>query len=349
MKNDAVLTERKQRIEYIDCAKFICIFLLLVEHAGNWSDLSGGGYSALKLWICSFHMPLFFIVYGMVSSYKGLKSWNDWKKYGLHQIKALVVPYVLWAMIYANGFGAKFFLGVGYGSNPSLSYANTNAVLWFLPAMFISTLFYQFILNSLESKSKSAVYTKLGIWILVLIVIARMCSKVGSIRFPWGIDVALLGTVFMLVGHYGVQQVLSYCLQDQNKSILPLLLCGFIGAVLSYMNKPLNGPYPVTVMAIAEYGKNIVVFVLGAVTSTTAILLVSSHIKGKWISYLGQHTLVIMAIHYILFPYTLFLAKLIFGNVSSILTALLNAVLVTILCVPISMLTDRFCSCLNGK
>lgn len=60
MKNDAVLTERKQRIEYIDCAKFICIFLLLVEHAGNWSDLSGGGYSALKLWICSFHMPLFF-------------------------------------------------------------------------------------------------------------------------------------------------------------------------------------------------------------------------------------------------------------------------------------------------
>ena len=43
MKNDAVLTGKKQRIEYIDCAKFIGIFLLLVEHAGNGSDLSGGG------------------------------------------------------------------------------------------------------------------------------------------------------------------------------------------------------------------------------------------------------------------------------------------------------------------
>ena len=48
MKNDAVLTGKKQRIEYIDCAKFIGIFLLLVEHAGNWSDLSGGGVQHFK-------------------------------------------------------------------------------------------------------------------------------------------------------------------------------------------------------------------------------------------------------------------------------------------------------------
>ena len=256
-------------------------------------------------------MPLFFIVYGMVSSYKGLKSWNDWKKYSLHQIKALVVPYVLWAMIYANGFGAKFFLGVGYGSNPSLSYANTNAVLWFLPAMFMSTLFYQFVLNFLNDKTNRAAYTRLCIWI--------------------------------------IRQVLSCSLQDTKRSFLLFLPCSLVGVVLSYVNKPLDGPYPVTVMAIAEYGKNIVVFVLGAVASTTVILLVSSHIKGRWISYLGQHTLVIMAVHYILFPYTLFLAKIVFGGISSVLTALLNAVFVTALCVPVSMLTDRFCPCLNGK
>lgn len=349
MKNDVALTQKKQRVEYIDCAKFIGIFLLLIEHAGNWTDLSSGGYDTLKLWICSFHMPLFFIVYGMVSSYKGLKSWDDWKNYGLHQTKALVVPYVLWAMIYANGFSTRFFLGVGYGSNPSLGYANTNAVLWFLPTMFISTLLYQLVLNFLDKESNGAVYTRLGIWIITFMVLAWTCSNVGGIRFPWGIDVALLGTVFMLVGHYGVQRVMSYCLQNQKKSILLLLLCGAIGAVLSYMNKPLNGPYPVTVMAIAEYGKNIIAFVLGAVASTTAVLVVSSHIKGKLISYFGRHTLIIMAVHYILFPYTLFFAKIIFWGTSSVLTALLNAVFVTILCVPISLLTDCFCSCLNGK
>ena len=213
----------------------------------------------------------------------------------------------------------------------------------------MSTLLYQFVLNFLEDKSKGVVYTRLGIWTIVFIVLAQLCSKVGSIRFPWGIDVALLGTVFMLVGHYGIRQVLSCRLQDTKRSFLIFLLCSLVGMVLSYVNKPLDGQYPVTVMAIAEYEKNIVVFVLGAVASTAAILLVSSHIKGKWISYLGQHTLVIMAVHYILFPYTLFFAKMIFGSTSSVLTALLNAVFVTVLCVPISMLTDRFCSCLNGK
>lgn len=215
--------------------------------------------------------------------------------------------------------------------------------------MFISTLLYQLLLYFLDKESNSAVYTRLGIWIITFMVLAWICSKVGGIRFPWGIDVALLGTVFMLVGHYGVQRVMSYCLQNQKESVLLLLLCGAIGAVLSYMNKPLNGPYPITVMAIAEYGKNVIAFVLGAVASTTAVLVVSSHIKGKLISYLGRHTLIIMAVHYILFPYTLFLAKMMFGNISSVLVALLNAVFVSVLCVPISMLTDRFCSCLNGK
>ena len=31
------------RIEYIDIAKFVAIFLLLIEHTGNWIDFSGGG------------------------------------------------------------------------------------------------------------------------------------------------------------------------------------------------------------------------------------------------------------------------------------------------------------------
>ena len=349
MKNDAVLTEKKKRIEYIDCAKFIGIFLLLVEHTGNWTDLSGGGYDNLKLWICSFHMPLFFIIYGMVSDYKALKSMEDWTKYGVHQIKVLVIPYFLWAMIYSNGFGIKFFLGVGYGSNPSLSYANTNAVLWFLPAMFISTILYQFALNLINAGLERTVYVRLGIWITIFMLLARLCCTVGSIRFPWGIDIAFLGTVFMLVGHYNIRQVMTFSLNNIKREFLTFLFCGLTGVVLSYVNKPLDGPYPVTVMAIAEYGKSVIIFVLGATASTIAILLLSSHIKGKWISYLGKHTLIIMAAHYIMFPYTLFCAKMITGSVSPILIALLNATLVTLLCIPVSMLIDQFCSCLNGK
>ena len=58
----------KERKSYIDVAKFVAIFLLYVEHTGLFVNLSGRGYIALKIWICSFHMPLFFIVFGMVIS-----------------------------------------------------------------------------------------------------------------------------------------------------------------------------------------------------------------------------------------------------------------------------------------
>ena len=36
------------RIEYIDIAKFVAIFLLLIEHTGNWIDFSGGGTTYLS-------------------------------------------------------------------------------------------------------------------------------------------------------------------------------------------------------------------------------------------------------------------------------------------------------------
>lgn len=55
----------KKRIAYIDILKFLGIALLLFEHTGNWVQL-GGIYNPIKVWICSFHMPLFFIAYGMV-------------------------------------------------------------------------------------------------------------------------------------------------------------------------------------------------------------------------------------------------------------------------------------------
>lgn len=54
----------KSRVAYIDTLKFFGIFILLFEHTGNWTSLNGI-YNPVKIWICSFHMPLFFIAYGM--------------------------------------------------------------------------------------------------------------------------------------------------------------------------------------------------------------------------------------------------------------------------------------------
>ena len=37
-------------MKYIDIVKFLGIFLLFIEHTGNWTEL-GGKYNYLKIWI----------------------------------------------------------------------------------------------------------------------------------------------------------------------------------------------------------------------------------------------------------------------------------------------------------
>ena len=53
MKNDAALIEKKRRIEYMDCAKFIGIFLLLGEkgHDGEIYVLGSGHAEPLAAYI----------------------------------------------------------------------------------------------------------------------------------------------------------------------------------------------------------------------------------------------------------------------------------------------------------
>ena len=50
---------KKKRIEYIDIAKGICILLVVIGHELTWND-------ALRSFIYSFHIPMFFALSGMV-------------------------------------------------------------------------------------------------------------------------------------------------------------------------------------------------------------------------------------------------------------------------------------------
>ena len=294
-------------------------------------------------------MPLFFIIYGMVVNCKNLHTSKEWKLFLLKEVKALVVPYVIWACIYSNGFGIKFFLGVGYGSNPSLGYANTNAVLWFLPAMFVATIFYQVTLSFIE-KYRKKITVLIGIFLLFMII-SKICGYVGGIRFPWGIDIAFMGTTFMLLGRFIGRPGIEFVFAGKNKSVLVGALLLAVSVIIAIVNKPITGDYPATVMALAEYGKSIILFAVGAAAATGFILIVCNFIRGKLVSYLGQHSLLMMAVHYILFPYTLFIAKYIFQSNPqlTILIAITNALFVTVICVPINCLADKFCVCLNGK
>ena len=77
-----------KRIEWLDIAKGIGIFLVVYAHAR-------APYSS---YIYNFHMPFFFLISGIL-----YKSGGNLKQYIFKKIKTLYIPFVGWNLIFIVG------------------------------------------------------------------------------------------------------------------------------------------------------------------------------------------------------------------------------------------------------
>ena len=87
---------RKQRIEELDYVKGLAIFLVIMGHATD--------NLATPLWrlvIYSFHMPLFFMVSGMVTKPADVMNRGTIGAFLIKNFKALLVPYIIFAAVYS--------------------------------------------------------------------------------------------------------------------------------------------------------------------------------------------------------------------------------------------------------
>ncbi|MFQ7661312.1 MAG: acyltransferase family protein [Roseburia intestinalis] len=333
-----------KRLKYIDIVKFLGIFLLFIEHTGNWTEL-GGKYNYLKIWICSFHMPLFFIIYGMVVSPKYLNGFKEWKSFFYKKVKSLLIPYLIWGMIYTHSIDTNFFKGMAYATNPSLGYAQTNQVLWFLPVMFISTILHQIIMQFKNKKSNG--------WVM-FIVFAVICGFLslilknirGDWGIFWGIDIALTGEIFILIGYLLKHPMEILYQKKRTVIVIVLVACICVGTYLAQTNPPTE--CWVTIMALAYYGKSYILFLFTAVLNTIGICCLAILLeKVTILVWMGEGSLFLMAVHYIIFPYTISLSTQLVYN--SIGIALLNAVLCTIVCIPALFFINYYIPILKGK
>ena len=127
---------KKERLTYVDTAKFLAIWFVIISH----SCMSSG----IAHFLFSFHVPLFFILYGYVFKYRKdvtLKRFIYWKGVGKTWIYRVLVPYLLLAFILGNPLSFSSLPFVLYGSIQSLSGVSSTH-LWFLPCYFIAVMVY---------------------------------------------------------------------------------------------------------------------------------------------------------------------------------------------------------------
>lgn len=141
-----------KRLNYPDMAKGIGIILVVVGH----SCLCGAG---LLAWLSHFHMPLFFMILGMLLSHRQEEA-CPLTQSARRKARSIMLPYFAFSLIYLL---IEFFRMIWRHQEFSLSDAVLQtvsfygiSVLWFLPTLYAGELLFLFIRKKEDTFSRSS-------------------------------------------------------------------------------------------------------------------------------------------------------------------------------------------------
>lgn len=285
------------RTAYIDIAKFLGIFLVIHNHLGL--DYSN---NILKIGIASFHMPLFFLLAGVVKSFSKADTalWAIIRK----RFIGVMIPFYLWSFVFID-FKPVSLLCILYGSNLSISKAGGVGGSWYLPCFFVADILY-------EVSSKFAKKLKLSQFFVALVYFA-IGYILNRYKLPMGyfmsFDVAFCGAAFIIIGDMLKKSQLIdkiYCLKLYIK-----IVCMF-GAFCLCVVLALNNPdsyaneYGRLVMALGYYG-NFALFILTSLFGSMGILFLSMIVESTRCTFImeaiGRNTLCILLVQQIVIIY----------------------------------------------
>lgn len=180
------------RIKEIDVAKGIGIFLVVIGHS----------HLPIDKFIYWFHMPLFFIISGML--YKKQNNISDWFSLINKRFNKLLIPYFIFGSIIAIIIFllTKDFLWllktlakIIYGGR---LLGAPFSVFWFVTVLFSTQIIYAIAQIKLSKKI-------LLISLLISYLLAEIYSNIFFLRelaIPWNLDVVPIAVVYFGIGSF---------------------------------------------------------------------------------------------------------------------------------------------------
>ena len=296
-KERNTMSKKKARIELIDIAKAITIVLVILSHTTG--NLETPMYRRL---IYSFHMPLFFFLAGMSIKPKALKSFREWRIFIRKNALALVVPYLIFAFIYAP-FSFDNVSKFLYGSWQALGKTGTLTSLWYLTSFFTARIYCQILMNLAGRIHTEKAADILGILAVPMFAVGFLLPKLEG-GYPWCLDVSFVAAGFILMGIALRKRILMLA---QTKGWGLCVLTAAAAAVLSCGTILRGDALELSLMCGSVYG-NIFWFLLNSVSGSLLVLGISMLVfrisrEGAMpfstfaITYTGQHTMGIFLLH----------------------------------------------------
>ena len=330
---------KKARDFWIDSARGLVIVLMLIGH----SDPP----LVVKKMIHGFHIPFFFILSGYLFDYQ---KWSNlgFKELLKDRVRKYLLPYFVLSsvnliinlpveilrsdtslnQILKTTLNHIFWTFWGYRT--AVTSPNCTP-LWFLTALFLSTLFLYFLLKISNSRKS----------FLICVIAVFMCAictflNVPTHAIPWHLEVSFVGMSFMLIG-YKLRECKAF--EKQNISLLiatPLLIIGIYAVYSNSTIIDLN----------TRHISNVILLFVGAISISYNILILFKYIfpRSNFFTFLGKNTILIMAFNYAINTYAIASIKSIFNNftLSWWMLSIIDIIVVTLLIFLWSMLKKRY-------
>lgn len=309
-----------KRIAFVDAAKTICIFLMIIGHfTAN---------EILLTYIYSFHMPAFFIISGYL--YKP----HSWKG----TIQAFAIPFIFLSLIniiiqlvigelsfhelcsinilsrfihYRYGLGHGFFMGD-----------------WFLWAL----IGLRFLFGDIDQlKILRKYYIPIAVICVIYMTFENNLLSIDTLFRGYYIGLMIPSLVFFCTGFY-LKDIQWTPKTNHTIYLIPLTLLFFTLPLL-------NGHCSIN---SNEFGNSYLLFVANAIISTILLFVICERLpSSKYIMTISKGTLVILGIHMPI----IHILQIIFPRVLSFLFPVITLVM----CYYIILLCEKYFPKLLGK
>jgi surface polysaccharide O-acyltransferase-like enzyme len=247
-------------------------------------------------------MPLFFFLAGMSSKPRMVWSLDEWRVFLKKNVLALVVPYVVWGLVYGS---------FSYASIPMLFYASWEALaelgtltsLWYLPAFFCARIIVQLIVSLVGMREEGSPRLAYGISALPLFVIGLLLPHPAQ-GLPWCVDVAFVAAGFILFG-MALRRILLVFAVQTEQVLVATLGASLAGLCLGTIVR--GDALELMRMCVGEYGSILWFFANSAcgtmVVLVGSMLLIRLAREGSHpfslgaVTFIGMHTMGIFLLH----------------------------------------------------
>ena len=276
---NSIKTNDSERIDYLDVAKGIGIFLVVWAHAR-------GAFSG---YIYQFHMPLFFLISGYL-----YHDNHPVKIFIVRKIKSLYIPFVFWNcagltfrwLIGNKSFSIKQYIAVFLTLDKDGTFFGAT---WFLGALFVISILYRILDEILKS------YTHRHLMLLFFFVSLGICGY--EITLPYKLSRTLiLGMFFAFAVCY--KDGLGHLKLNNAGQTFFTLLCAGIFIVFGHYNSAAMGSNNYT------YFYAFLVEALAASYVTIRLSsIINDHLSilSRLLKWLGKNSLYIVLWQFVMF------------------------------------------------